>query len=74
MVEEGVTENIQDNEGESIAIQDKSDKMVENKKVKEVKLIEEEEEYLIQTQHSSSAALQLVRRRARWKKCVKKNW
>jgi hypothetical protein len=56
MVEEGVTENIQDNEGESIAIQDKSDKMVENKKDKEVKLIEEEEAYLIQTQHSSTAA------------------
>jgi hypothetical protein len=55
MAEEGVTENIQDNEGESIAIQDNSDKMVENKKDKEVKLIEEEED-LIQTQHSSTAA------------------
>jgi hypothetical protein len=55
MAENNVTDNTQNNEGGSAAIQDKSDKMKEDKKDKEVKLIEEEED-LIQTQHSSTAA------------------
>jgi hypothetical protein len=46
MVEKNVTDNTQNNEGGSVAIQDKSDKMEEDKKDKEVKLIEEEKDII----------------------------
>jgi hypothetical protein len=56
MTEKDEADTTQNNEGKATAIQDEVDKREENRKGKEVNLIEEEEEDLIQTQYSSTAA------------------